>query len=146
MDSNMIWIIVIIVMLVIEIATLGLTSIWFSGGALLALIASALHAPLSVQILLFVVGSVLLLILTRPIALKYFNKSRVKTNAEGLIGTQGVVISPIDNLKGEGQVKISGMEWSAKSVDSNKKYEIGDVVNIVDIVGVKLIVDKKEDL
>lgn len=145
MNSSIIWIFIIIVMLIIEITTLGLTSIWFSGGALLALIASALHAPLWVQILIFVIGSVLLLVITRPIALKYFNKSRIKTNAEGLIGSQGVVISSIDNLNGEGQVKVNGMEWSAKSADSSKKYETGDIVNIVDIVGVKLIVDKKED-
>lgn len=138
------WLVVLIVTIVVEVATLGLTSIWFAGGALVAVIAAALHAPLAVQIVLFLLVSLLLLFFTRPIAVKYFNKDRIRTNVESLIGRQAIVISEIDNLQGIGQVTVGGQEWSARSHDDNLKLPVGAVVDIVAINGVKLIV--REDM
>lgn len=134
------WLVVLIITIVVEVATLGLTSIWFAGGALVAVIAAALHAPLAVQVVLFLLVSLLLLFFTRPIAVKYFNKDRIRTNVESLIGRQAIVISEIDNLQGIGQVTVGGQEWSARSHDDNLKLPVGAVVDIVAINGVKLIV------
>lgn len=145
MDYTIFWLVVLVLSIVIEIATLGLTTIWFAGGALLAVIAAALGLPLVVQIVLFFAASLLLLYFTRPIAVKYFNKDRVKTNAESLVGKQAIVISEIDNLQGIGQVTVAGMEWSARTVEDGKSIPVGGVVNIVAINGVKLIVEERKE-
>lgn len=135
-----VWLIVLVLSIGVEVATLGLASIWFAGGALVALIASAFHAPVVVQILLFFAVSIVLLIFTRPIAVKYFNKDRVKTNAESLVGKQAIVTGEIDNIQGTGKVVVAGQEWTARCEDENGKLPEGTVVNIVAISGVKLIV------
>ena len=137
------WLVVIVVMAVIEIITLGLTTIWFAGGALVAFLASLLGANLLVQSILFVVASIVLLSVTRPLAVEFFNKDRAKTNAESLIGKTGIVIQDIDNLGAEGLVSISGQEWSARSVD-DESIPRETKVEIVEISGVKLLVKRKE--
>ncbi|MCI9315620.1 MAG: NfeD family protein [Lachnospiraceae bacterium] len=109
------WLIVLVVLVVIELLTMGLTTIWFAGGALAATIAALFHAPVAVQVILFLVVSGVLIFSTRPLAVKYFNKDRVRTNAESLVGRQAIVISEIDNLQGIGQVNVGGMEWSART-------------------------------
>ena len=80
------WLIIFIVLIVIELLTMGLTTIWFAGGALAALLMSVLGLGMPVQVVVFIIVSVLLLVLTRPIAVKYFNQNRQKTNVESLIG------------------------------------------------------------
>ena len=140
MDYQMIaWIVVLIVAVVFEIITLGLSSIWFAGGALVALIVAALGGPLWLQIVFFVAVSVLLLLFTRPIAVKYFNKDRVRTNAESIVGKQAIVLAEVNNLKGVGQVSVGGQEWSARCVSDDRVLEEGSVVEVVAISGVKLI-------
>lgn len=109
------WLVVLIVSIGVEVATLGLTSIWFAGGAVVAVIAAALQAPIWLQILLFFAVSLLLLFFTRPVAVRYFNKDRVRTNVESMIGRQAIVTSEIDNLQGIGQVTVGGQEWSART-------------------------------
>lgn len=138
------WLAVLIIMAVIEIVTLGLTTIWFAGGALVAFIASLLGAGLPIQIILFIVVSLLLLIGTRPIAVKYFNRDRVKTNAESLIGDSGIVKEEINNLQATGMVQVNGQEWSARSADDTI-IEAGKEVLIEEISGVKLIVKVKTE-
>ena len=144
MNLTTIWLIILVVCIVVELITMGLTTIWFAGGALIAAIAAALSLPLWLQILLFLAVSLVLLYLTRPVAVKYFNKDRVKTNAESLVGQQAIVISEIDNLQGIGQVTVGRQEWSGRSTDDNKKLPVGSVVIIRAISGVKLIVEEKE--
>ena len=139
-----IWLIVFVVLVIIEIITMGLTTIWFEGGALVARLAAAVHAPLWVQIVLFLVVSALLLFFTRPVAVKYFNKDRVRTNVESLIGQQAIVISEINNLQGIGQVTVNGQEWSARSTDEEAAIPVGCVVIIERVSGVKLIVTPKQ--
>ncbi len=143
MNLSTIWLIILVACIIIEIVTMGLTTIWFAGGALLAAIAAAFSAPLWLQILLFLIVSLALLYLTRPVAVKYFNKDRVKTNAESLVGQQAIVISEIDNLQGIGQVTVGRQEWSARNVDDNKALPVGSVVIVRAISGVKLIVEEK---
>lgn len=144
MVAVMVWTVLLVLLVLIEIATMGLTTIWFAGGALVACIAAACNAPLFIQIALFLIVSVLLLVFTRPVAMKYFNKDRTKTNAESLIGQKGIVTGQIDNLKGCGQVTLSGMEWSARALQPETVIEQGSVVTVRAIKGVKLIVDPEE--
>ncbi len=146
MNYTIFWLVALVLFILIEIATMGLTTIWFAGGALLAVIASALGLPLAVQIVLFFAVSFILLYFTRPIAVKYFNKDRVKTNAESLVGRQAIVISEIDNLQGIGQVTVGGMEWSARTAEAGIRLDVGSVVNIIAINGVKLIVEEKKEI
>lgn len=142
MEVTTIWLIVLVACVVIEIITMGLTTIWFAGGALIAAIAAAFSLPVWLQIVLFLVVSLVLLYLTRPIAVKYFNKDRVKTNAESLVGQQAIVISEVDNLQGIGQVTVGGREWSARSINEGRQLPVGSVVVVRAISGVKLIVEE----
>lgn len=145
-EMMVIWLVILIVSIAIEVGTLGLTSIWFAGGAVVAVIAAAFSLPVWLQIVLFLVVSLLLIIFTRPIAVKYFNKDRVRTNVESMIGRQAIVISEIDNLQGIGQVTVGGQEWSARSEDERKLMAVGTVVEIVAVSGVKLIVREDEQM
>ena len=144
MSEVTIWLAVLVVCVGIEIATMGLTTIWFAGGALVSAILAALNAPLWLQIVAFFVVSLILLYLTRPVAVKYFNKDRVKTNVESLIGRQAIVISEIDNLQGIGQVTVGGQEWSARSVKDDVQLPVGTLVVDRSVRGVKLIVEEKD--
>ena len=139
--ESIFWILALIVFLIFEIITLGLTSIWFAGGALVAFIASLLGASLIVQIALFVVVSIVLVLVSRPLASKYFNKSRIKTNVDALVGKRGFVTKEINNLKGEGEVNFSGQIWSARSAEG-EVIGVETEVEIVSIEGVKAIVKK----
>lgn len=135
------WLILVAVMLVIEIFTMGLTTIWFSLGAVAAAIAAGLGAPLWVQILLFTVVSVVIMILVRPFALKVMDGNRTKTNIDEVIGKQAEVIESIDNQKEQGKVRFRGVEWMARSVDGST-VAAGDVVTVEEVSGVKLLVKK----
>ena len=148
MDLNMtvIWLVILVALVVIELLTMGLTTIWFAGGALVATVASLFGAPLAVQVILFLAASGLLLYFTRPLAVKYFNKDRVRTNAESLGGRQAIVISEIDNLQGIGQVNVGGMEWSARTRVDGVKLPVGTVTTILAINGVKLIVEERKEV
>ena len=137
MDA-ILWLAAVVVLLVIEIATLGLTTIWFAGGALIAGIAAVAGAGRVVQFVLFLIVSLILLIFTRPIAMRYLNTNRTRTNAESLIGKEA-----IENLKNQGQVIVGGIEWTARTDDNEKMIEKDTVVEIERIEGVKLIVKKK---
>lgn len=135
-----VWTVLLILLVAIEIVTMGLTTIWFAAGALVAAIAAACNAPLFIQIALFLIVSVLMLVFTRPVAMKYFNKDRTKTNVESLVGQKGIVTGEINNLKGCGQVTLNGMEWSARSGREDCVIPEGSVVVVKGIHGVKLIV------
>ena len=143
MNLTTIWLVVFVACIAIEIITMGLTTIWFAGGALVAAIGAALGAPIWLQAVFFGAVSLVLLYFTRPVAVKYFNKDRVKTNAESLVGKQAVVISEIDNLQGIGQVSVNGQEWSARTVEEGITLTEGSVVIVRAISGVKLMVEEK---
>lgn len=140
MAVPLIWLVIVAVLLIIEAITVGLTTVWFAGGALVACIAAWLGMSVMVQILLFFGISVVLLIFTRPLAVRYMNKGVEKTNAESLLGTRAVVTQPIDNLAQTGQVKINDIDWMARSAEDGVKIPEDAVVEILEIQGVKLIV------
>ena len=139
------WLGLFVALLIVEIITMGLTTIWFAGGALAAFLAGFIGFGLAVQVIVFLVVSVLLLVLTRPIAVRYFNQERQKTNAERLIGEKALVLEDIDTLKAVGRVSVGGQEWSAKTDEPDGKIGRDTIVEVEGIQGVKLIVSKKED-
>ncbi len=144
MSLSIMWLILMVVCLAVEVCTLGLASIWFAGGALLALVIALIGGPFWLQLLVFLVVSIVLLVFTRPIATKYFNKNRTKTNVDSVVGKQAIVTLKIDNLMGQGQIVTDGMEWTARSLDSTV-IEEGTVVVIEKIEGVKAIVKIRKE-
>lgn len=139
------WLVLFVILLIIEIITMGLTTIWFAGGALAAFLAGVLGFGLPVQIVVFLVVSILLFVLTRPIAVKYFNQERQKTNAESLIGQHGLVVEEVDTLHAKGVVEVKGQEWSAKTDEPDGKIAKNTIVTIEGIQGVHLIVRAREE-
>lgn len=135
---GIIWMAIAILFATAESFTLGLTFIWFSGGALLAMIVSFLGLPLFVQVLAFIIGSSLMLIYTRPAAVKIFKIGATKTNVDSLIGKEGIVIKELEPFS-MGQVNVKGQIWSAKP-DGESTIAEGQTVEVVRIDGVKLIV------
>lgn len=142
MSMTILWIAIIVIMAVIEALTLGLTTIWFAGGGIVAAIFAALGAPVIVQVILFLVVSILLLYFTRPIAVKAFNKTRTLTNSEGLVGKHAYVTEEIDNIKATGKVKIDGMEWTARTKADGTVIGVGSLISVISIEGVKAIVEE----
>lgn len=147
MEMNpMIWLGLLAVLLLVEAVTAGLTTIWFAGGALVAAIAAWMGAGVLVQIVLFLAVSGVLLVFTRPLAVKYLNKDKIATNANSLIGKNAVVTIDIDNLAQTGQVLINDVEWTARTSEDSQKVTKGAVVEIKEIRGVKLIVEEKKEV
>jgi len=140
MNLTIFWLVLMIVLIIAEICTMGLTTIWFAAGALIAAICSGVGLQFLPQVIVFVVVSLVLILFTRPIAVKFFNKDRVKTNAESLVGRQAIVTGEINNLQGTGQVTVGGQEWSARSSVDDIVISMGSVTEILAINGVKLIV------
>jgi len=141
MEDYIIWIVVIIICLIIEGITMGLTSIWFAAAAFITMLISLTGISLPAQIGIFIILSALMLIFLYPIIRDKVKKSNVKTNYESIIGKQGIVTKSIDNYQALGQVKVSGQIWTARSTN-DEKIEEGSYVKVVDVKGVKLIVEK----
>lgn len=143
MNPIYVWLIALVAFICVEIATMGLTTIWFAGGALIALVLALAKTSFYVQLGAFLIISIVLLICTRPLAMKFFNGERTRTNVDSVIGKQAVVVARIDNLKEEGQVILNGMEWSARSYEEGKIIPTGAVVEVMEVQGVKLMVREK---
>lgn len=134
------WLLGLVVFLVIEIITLGLTTIWFAGGALVAFFAALLGVPVLVQIFLFFIVSFVLLFFTRPVLQRRLNNSREKTNVNSMIGKEGRVIEAVDNFNGRGRIVVGGMEWTARAEEDGRVIPEDTCVIIQEIQGVKAIV------
>ena len=139
------WLILFIIMLGAELITMGLTTVWFAGGALVSFFAALLGGHLILQVVLFVVVSLLLLIFTRPLAAKFFNKNTVKTNVESLEGRNAKVTETIDNLQAKGSVSVDGVIWSARTAAEGITIPEDTLVRVVGVQGVKLIVETCEE-
>ena len=138
------WLIALVVFLVIEAATLALATIWFAGGALVALIAAMCGAGIVIQIVLFLVVSLVLLFFTRPLAVRFLNKDTLKTNVDRVVGMEGVVTEEISNLAGTGKVSLGGNVWTARTENEGGTIPVDAVVTVLRVEGVKLIVKVKE--
>lgn len=137
------WLVLFVVFLVTELVSLGLTSIWFAGGSLIALILSFTKVGFYAQIAAAVIVSVALLLLIRPWARNHFNTGRERTNAQSLIGQTAVVLEEIDNIHAQGRVLIGGQEWSARSTAETDLIPKDARVVVREISGVKLIVERE---
>lgn len=138
------WLGLLVLLIVIEIGTMGLTTIWFAGGSVAGFIASILGGNVAVQVILFFVVSVLLLVFTRPFAARYINQNKVRTNVDGLIGKRAVVTQRIDNLAASGEAYLEGKTWMARTEDDNVTISEERTVIVLKISGVKLIVKPEE--
>lgn len=139
------WLILMILCIGVEIATVGLVSIWFAGGALIACLLSMANIHVVIQVIVFLIVSSALVAFTRPLADRWLNMNRTKTNYEGIIGKVVRVTERIDNIHETGTALVNGQEWTARAENDNIILEQGDVAQVVNITGVKLIVKKYED-
>ena len=143
--NEWIWLIFFILFLGVEVLTMGLTTVWFAGGALVAFFVNLAGGSTFMQVVVFLIVSTLLILVTRPLAIKYLNKNTEKTNVERLIGREAIVKEEINALNATGKVMLDGMEWSAKAKDINKVYSLEQLIIVEEIQGVKLVVKGKED-
>lgn len=139
------WMAFVIIFLVVELVTVGLTTIWLAGGAFVAFILAAIGASFWLQLAAFFVVSFVLIYFTRPFAIKYLNPRRTRTNSEELIGEIVKVTAVIDNRAAEGKALARGMEWSARAISDDMLIEKDALVKVVRIEGVKLIVEPIAD-
>ena len=137
--GNWIWLALAVVFLVTEAMTVTMTSLWFAAGCLAALVVGLLGGSWGLQLGAALVVSAVLLACLRPIAQKYFTPKITKTNVDSIIGAQGLVTAPIDNIVAQGQVKLNGMEWTARST-SGEIIPVGTLVKVDKIEGVKVFV------
>ena len=137
------WLIVMVMFLVVEAATVGLVCIWFAVGSLAALLAAMCGAQLWLQIVLFLVVSAATLYFTRPLVKRYVNSKVEPTNADMVIGKECRVTETVDNIAGTGAVYVDGKTWTARSADDEGIPE-GTLVTAKSIDGVKLIVAAPE--
>lgn len=139
-----IWLALLVTFLIVEASCpVHLVSIWFAVGSLAALVVNVLHGPLWLQILLFLLVSVALLIALWPLTKKYLNPKVTRTNVDSVIGSIGLVTAAIDNIEAHGQVKLGGMEWTARSTSGAPIAE-GIRVKVDRIEGVKVYVSPVE--
>lgn len=139
-----IWLALMVVFIIIEIITVGLTSIWFAGGALAALLSGLFGMPAAGQAVLFFIVSFGLVFLTRPFVLKYVKPHNIKTNYEDIIGRDVRVTARIDNRAQTGAAVCGGLEWTARSTDDNVAIEAGETASVAAIKGVTLLVARKD--
>ncbi len=137
---SIVWLAVFVVLVAFEAATMGLFTIWFAGGALVAFLVSLFVDMWVVQMVVFLVVSFLLLYFTRPVAMRKFNSKRLKTNVEDISGREAKVTEVIDNFNGTGAAMLNGLEWSARSVEDAVVIPVGERVTVQEVRGVKLIV------
>ena len=135
------WLVAFVILIGIEAATMALTTIWFAGGAVFAFFAAVLGFSIQTQLVVFLIVSFILLLFTRPFAMRFVNRETVKTNVDGLIGRRAKVITKIDNNEPSGATVVDGQEWTARSMDDAVTIPVGTHVVIKEVRGVKLIVE-----
>ena len=139
----MLWLILCGVFLVIEIFTISFLFLWPGIGAFITFISSLFIDNFAIQIIIFVITSILLIVFTKPLVKKLIkNKDNTKMNKDSLIGRSGIVIKDIDNTHSVGQVKVNGELWSAFSENSQEIILKDSIVIVKGIDGVKLRVSK----
>ena len=140
------WLVLAIVFAAVELATVGLVSIWFAAGAFAALLVAVLHGNLILQVIVFLAVSIVLLVSTRSWAKKYLNSKIQKTNVDSVIGEKTRLTERVSNVDQTGKAVVLGQEWTARAAHDNEIIEQGELVEVVAVSGVKLIVKRfKED-
>ena len=141
--ASVIWLVLAVAFLVAEAATVTVISLWFAAGALAAMVAALLGAGYFLQTGVFLAVSAVALTALRPLVRKYLTPRITATNVDSVIGSMGMVTADIDNISAAGQVKLNGMEWSARSTSGNP-IPAGTRVRVDRIEGVKAFVSPAE--
>ena len=136
-----IWLSALIFFVIVEAMTVQMLCIWFAAASLVSLILALFRAPEWAQIVVFCVCTALLLLFTRPIVKRLMKKPETRTNADRIIGMSAIVIHEINNEIAEGQIKVAGQVWTARTLDG-EVFPIDTKVVICSIDGVKAIVEK----
>ena len=139
MEWDFFWLVIILLLSFVEVATVNLVTVWFIASALVSLLLSFLNVNFIVQFAVFVILGVVLLVTTRSYLEKLLNKNKQKTNLDRVVGMEGVVTEKITKHN-PGEVKVDGKRWTAVA---SKTISEGKVVRIKEIEGVKLIVEEE---
>ena len=134
-----VWLGLMVAFLLIEAGTVALVSLWFAAGCLAAILVSLLGGNIAVQSVVFLVVSCALLALVRPVLRKYYTPRITRTNVDSLLGSQGLVTADVDNVTGQGEVKLGAMIWTARSTDGSP-IPAGTQIRVDRIEGVKAFV------
>lgn len=140
-NQALFWIALAVILGIAEACTINLVTIWPAISALFVAILAAAGVSQTVQSVIFIVVSAILLALTRPLAKRIMSKKSVATNADRIIGAEGIVIKRIDPIENSGQVKVMGQIWSAKTADGSAVEE-NEYITVTALEGVKVIVEK----
>ncbi len=141
--AAIVWLVLLVLFLIAEAATVTVVSLWFAAGALLALVAASLGAAIWLQVLLFLAVSAACLTALRPLVRKYFKPRLTATNVDAIVGSTGLVTASVDNISAVGQVKLGAMVWTARST-SGAPIPEGTLVKVDRIEGVKAFVSPAE--
>ena len=138
--AAIIWLVLMVVFLIVEaVCAIHLVSIWFAAGSLVAAVVAMLGGEIWLQVGLFLVVSCAILALMWPFVQKFLNPGLKKTNLDSIVGSEGLVTGEIDNLSARGQVKLGGMEWTARST-TGEPISVGTRIRVDRIEGVKVFV------
>ena len=137
------WLVLTVMLLLAEAATVTLISLWFAAGSLAAMAMALVGGGIWLQVLVFLVVSAVALTALRPLTRKYLTPKLTATNIDSVIGSVGIVTADIDNISATGQIKLSGMEWTARST-SGEPIQAGTKVKVDKVEGVKVFVSPAE--
>lgn len=143
MMEAIIWLVLMVVFLIAEAVTVATISLWFAAGALVALLVSLLGLQVWLQVVLFLLVSGVLLACLRPMVKRHFTPKLTRTNVDAIVGTRGMVTAEIDNVCAAGQVKLNGMEWTARST-TGQIIPAGTLIRVDRVEGVKVFVSPAE--
>lgn len=144
--ETILWIVLVIIFIGVEMMTVGLTTIWFAGGAVAALAAQLAGGNVYWQVSCFIVVSAVLMMFVRPWALKYFKPHLTKTNYETILGETVCLTEEVDNIKGTGTAVYKGQEWTARAYEQGKTFSAGMIVAVKEIRGVTLYVTESSQM
>lgn len=142
MEYSWIWLAVIVVAVIVEALTEQLVSIWFVPAAVVAMVLDCVNVSPIIQGVVFFVLSVFGIFFLRRIFAKMRADRSTKTNIEAIVGEKCIVTERIDNFAGCGQAKVKGQIWSARGFEDDDVFEVGEVLHVVAIEGVKIICKK----
>ena len=141
--AAIVWLALTVVFLITEAATVTVVSLWFAAGSLAAMVTALTGGGLAFQTAVFLMISIVMLTALRPLVRKYLTPTLTPTNINSVIGSVGIVTVQIDNISATGQVKLNGMEWTARST-SGEPISAGTQVTVNRIEGVKVFVSPAE--
>ena len=139
-----VWLVLMVLFLLVELAGVGLVSLWFAAGALVAMLLSICGVGVAVQVVAFVVVSAVLLAVLRPLARRYFTPKITPTNVDSVVGSVGILSEAVDNVTAQGRVKLGGMSWTARSTDG-APIPAGTRVRVDRVEGVKVLVSPEKE-